>query len=65
MTISVQQKCEILNAYTDPISKTVRKFLGMNISGRRFREAVEQIRLAQAPITTQKEARKLVVRAKL
>ncbi len=65
LTISVQQQCEILNAYTDPISKTLRKFLGMNISGRRFREAVEHIRLAQAPITTQKEARKLVVRVKL
>ncbi len=46
-------------------SKTLRKFLGINISGRRFREAVEHIRLAQAPITTQKEARKLVVRVKL
>jgi hypothetical protein len=65
LTVSVQQRWEILNSHTDPISKTLRKFLGMNISGKRFREAVERIRLAQAPITTEEEARKMLVRAKL
>jgi hypothetical protein len=65
LAISSQQQFEILNAHTDPISKTLRKFLGLNISGKRFRETVEQIRLARAPITTQAEARRIVVRAKL
>jgi hypothetical protein len=65
LAVSVQQKWVILNAYTDPVSKTLKKFLGLNISGKRFREAVENIRLAQASITTEKEARKVVVRVRL
>jgi len=65
LTIAAGQQWEILNVYTDPISKTLKKFLGLNISGKRLREVVEQIRLAKAPIVTEKEARKVVVRARL
>jgi len=65
LSMAAEQKLEILNAYTDPISKTLKKFLGMNISGKRLREAVEQIQRAKAPIVTEKEARKVVVRARL
>ncbi len=65
LSVSAEQQLEILNVYTDPISKTLRKFLGLNVSGKRFREAVEQIRRAKAPIVTEKEARKVVVRARL
>jgi hypothetical protein len=65
LAVSAQQRWEILNVYADPISKTLKKFLGMNIPGKRLREAVEHIRLAQAPIVTEKEARKVVVRTRL
>lgn len=58
-------QCEILNIYKDPIGKTLKKFLGVDIPANRLREVVEQIRLAKSTIITQEEARKLVVRPRL
>jgi len=65
LAISNAERWEILNAYSDPISKTLKKFLGTNVSAKRLREAVEQIRKTQAQVVTEKEARKVVVRARL
>lgn len=65
LTISAAERWEILNVYSDPISKTLRKFLGMNVSAKRLRGAVEQIQKAKAQVITEEEARKVVVRARL
>jgi len=43
LSLSVTRGEEILNFFADPINKTVKKFLGMNVSEKRFKETLEQI----------------------